>query len=99
VKGEDIMKNNRLIAIFMVIIMISSFLCITVEYTHECIGEECDICWQINVCQNMFKLFMIITMIFVILENNSKKYSDILKNCKNILHKDNLVLLKVKLSN
>lgn len=54
-------KRNRLIALvlaltFVFAMLISAFFVI-VEADHDCTGEDCQICCQINVCENTLHSF------------------------------------------
>ena len=52
-------KRKRIAAIILAVtvmfVMIGSALFIAAEVDHDCIGENCPICFQINVCRNTLK--------------------------------------------
>ncbi len=52
-------KKKRIAALFLAMtvlfVVIYSALFIAVEADHDCVGENCPICYQINVCQNALK--------------------------------------------
>lgn len=44
-----------LIAAAVLFVMLSSACYIAVEADHDCTGEDCPICYQINICENTLK--------------------------------------------
>lgn len=44
-----------LLAVTVLLVMLYSALFIAAEADHDCVGENCPICYQINVCQNALK--------------------------------------------
>lgn len=44
-----------MLAILLSVIMFSSVLFISVEASHDCIGDSCLICCQIQNCENLLK--------------------------------------------
>lgn len=96
------LKRIRLIAIFLTILLFWVMLFATAfvvqEASHDCIGENCPICYQISVCDNIMKMLgstLIIAILTVLscFGNNLKVHiSDILRKIVT------LVILKVKLS-
>ena len=44
-----------LLAVTILFVMLYSALFIAAEADHDCVGENCPICYQINVCQNTLK--------------------------------------------
>jgi len=52
-------KKKKVIAVFLTVallfVMLYSALFIAAEADHDCVGENCPICYQINVCQNALK--------------------------------------------
>ena len=93
------MMMIKIIAILVIFIMISSFLCVAAGYSHDCIGEHCKICWQFNLYSNIFNLLVVFAIVCSVFQTDSKHLLEIIKKCRNIIHKNNLVILKVKLSN
>ena len=43
------------LAVIVLFVMLYSALFIAAEADHDCVGENCPICYQINVCQNALK--------------------------------------------
>ena len=95
--------KKRIIAILLaatvLFVMLYSALFIAAEADHDCVGENCPICYQINVCQNMLKNFSLAVCPAVF----SAAFTYIL--CRSISARTDyaqsytLVSLKVKLSN
>ena len=95
-------KKNRIIAILLAVmvlfVMLYSALFIVAEVGHDCTGENCPVCYQINVCQNTLKnlSFVVCAVVFSI------AFTHIL--CRNTfvctvsVQDNSLVALKVKLS-
>lgn len=52
-------KRNRMIAILFIMMLLFvrlfSAVFIIAESNHECTGEDCRVCYQISVCQNVLK--------------------------------------------
>ena len=52
-------KRNRLIAsalvLAVVFVMLFSVGFVIAEADHDCIGEDCPICYQINICKNTLR--------------------------------------------
>ena len=54
-------KRNRiaalLLAVTILVIMLYSAFFVAAEADHDCVGEGCPICYQIDACQNTEKPF------------------------------------------
>ena len=52
-------KRNRiaalLLAVTILVIMLYSAFFVAAEADHDCVGEGCPICYQIDACQNTLK--------------------------------------------
>ena len=46
---------TRLLAAVLAVVMLSSAIYIAVEANHDCSGEDCAICRQISICENLLK--------------------------------------------
>ena len=46
---------TRLLAAVLAVVMLSSAIYLAVEADHDCSGEDCAICHQIGVCENLLK--------------------------------------------
>ena len=85
-------KRNRiaalLLAVTILVIMLYSAFFVAAEADHDCVGEGCPICYQVDACQNTLK---------------SLAFTYILCRCISLCtdyaQRDTLVSLKVKLSN
>lgn len=96
-------KKNRLIAGLLVMtvlfVMLSSVIYIAVESDHDCSGEDCPICYHINICANTLKSVGLIAaavaqagLIFIFA-------LFLLFSTRRLASHTTLVSLKVKLSN
>lgn len=86
------------IAIVFVTVIIFSSAYIVAEADHNCSGEHCPICYQIEICQNTIKaltLYLIVTAISVAIAYFTK-WSEVIKNYK--YSPTTLIKQKVKLS-
>ena len=45
----------RLLAVVLAVVMLSSAVYIAVEADHDCSGDDCAICRQISICENLLK--------------------------------------------
>ena len=45
----------RLLAVVVAVVMLSSAVYMAVEADHDCSGDDCAICHQIGVCENLLK--------------------------------------------
>ena len=45
----------RLLAVVLAVVMLSSAVYLAVEADHDCSGDDCAICHQISVCENLLK--------------------------------------------
>ena len=92
-------KLALLLALAVCFVMLFSAFYIAAEADHDCIGENCPICYQISVCENTLKslgygalalaAFFALTFSAAILFSQPKTY----------LRQSTLITLKVKLSN
>ena len=96
-------KKNRvltvLLAMAVLFVMLSSSCYIAIEADHDCVGEDCPICYQISVCEHTLRsvgqavlvvtLAVFIGVFMISLPAFSKK----------LAYHTSLVSLKVKLSN
>ena len=46
---------TRLLAAVLAVVMLSSVIYLAVEANHDCSGEDCAICHQISICENLLK--------------------------------------------
>ena len=46
---------TRLLAAVLAVVMLSSAVYLAVEADHDCSGDDCAICRQISICENLLK--------------------------------------------
>lgn len=46
---------TRLLAAVLAVVMLSSAVYLAVEANHDCSGDDCAICRQISICENLLK--------------------------------------------
>ena len=46
---------TRLLAAVIAVVMLSSAIYLAVEADHDCSGDDCAICRQISICENLLK--------------------------------------------
>lgn len=96
-------KKNRflaaLLAIAVCFVMLFSVCYIAAHAEHYCIGEDCPICYQLNVCENALKTLGVAAVVAVF--TDAVIYSAVLLSAyaKKRRGGTTLILLKIKLSN
>ncbi len=95
-------KKRKILAVFFavsfILVMLYSVLFISMKLNHDCVGEDCPICYQISICQDTLRKLSLAFCTAVFLT----AFTHIL--CKNASflneysHSYTLVSLKVKLS-
>lgn len=69
------LKNRENIAkLFFVIFMFSmviSFSFMVFHLEHECIGEECNVCYEINLLKSIFDNLLILSLIYVFIKKSA----------------------------
>ncbi|MCC8016678.1 MAG: hypothetical protein LIO43_04835 [Clostridiales bacterium] len=95
-------KKNRIVAAFLAVIvfvvMLYSALYIAAEADHDCVGDNCPICAQINVCQNTLKNLSLAVCAAVFAAAFTYTLCRSISACADITPSYTLVSLKVKLS-
>lgn len=96
------MKHNRIIALLIAIVlclaMAFSVAFIVLESDHDCIGEHCEICLEIEACVNLLRGigFAVLTFLIAValghISYKTPKPSEVVRWL------DTLVALKVKLT-
>ena len=102
-KGVQGMTKNRLIAILLAIIFIfvipfSAFFIVENE-NHDCEGEDCSICYQISICENVLKTVGLISALVAFVVLFGKCVFLLSSFTIRLVCDSSLVKLKVKLSN
>ena len=49
---------TRLLAAVIAVVMLSSAIYLAVEADHDCSGDDCAICRQISICDNLLIWFL-----------------------------------------
>ena len=96
-------KKSRLItgllAAVLAAVMLSSAVYIAVEANHNCSGEDCAICHQIGVCENLLKSLGLAGAAAAISAAFTYTMCRAILPCTEMIGTLTLVSLKVKLSN
>ena len=96
-------KKSRLItgllAAVLAAVMLSSAVYIAVEANHNCSGEDCAICHQIGVCENLLKSLGLAGAAAAISAAFTYTMCRAVLPCTEMIGTLTLVALKVKLSN
>lgn len=96
-------KRRRIIAILLSILFVLSVIFtlsfIAAEADHECIGDECPICAEIQSCEDFLKTVSVAAAVFAVVSAVSKFGAVALPYFKSRAEATTLVSLKVKLSN
>lgn len=96
-------KNKRILAMLMAVaifaIIISSALFLAEEAHHDCIGDGCQICFQMNVCRGILKSLSLVLHVAVAVLLAACISCGRFWPCGKSTHQVTLVTLKVKLSN
>lgn len=96
-------KQTRFLTIFLAVlmafVMLSSITYIAVEAGHDCTGQDCVVCHQINACQNILKNLGLVTAVAAVaVALIYISHQAVLPDAETICI-NTLVALKVKLSN
>lgn len=91
-------KKSALLALLFVFAVISSAGFLILEAHHECSGEDCPVCLEINICSHNLKLLSFAGFIFVfagvlLFSQQKNTYQDVIS-----FGRSDLIALKVKLS-
>ena len=96
-------KKSRLItgllAAVLAAVMLSSAVYIAVEANHNCSGEDCAICHQISICENLLKSLGLAGAAAAITAAFTYTMCKAILPCTETIDTLTLVSLKVKLSN
>ena len=95
-------KRKRIISLVVaaavLFVMLYSALYIAAEANHDCVGENCPICYQINVCQNALKNLSLAVCAAVFAAALPYTLCRGISVCTDYAQSYTLVSLKVKLS-
>ena len=90
---------TRLLAAVLAVVMLSSAIYIAVEANHDCSGEDCAICRQISICENLLKTLGLAGAAAAITAAFTYTMCRAILPCAETIGTLTLVALKVKLSN
>lgn len=96
-------KRNRiaalLFAVTILVIMLYSAFFVAAEADHDCVGEGCPICYQVDACQNTLKSLSLAVCVTAVAVAFTYILCRCISLCTDYAQRDTLVSLKVKLSN
>lgn len=90
---------TRLLAAVLAVVMLFSAVYIAVEADHDCSGEDCAICHQIGVCENLLKSLGLAGAAAAVTAVFTYTVCRAILPCTEMNGTLTLVALKVKLSN
>ena len=90
---------TRLLAAVLAVVMLFSDVYIAVEADHDCSGDDCAICHQIGVCENLLKSLGLAGAAAAITAAFTYTMCRAILPCAETIGTLTLVALKVKLSN
>ena len=90
---------TRLLAAVLAVVMLSSAIYLAVEADHDCSGEDCAICRQISICENLLKSLGLAGAAAAITAAFTYTMCKAILPCAEMNGTLTLVALKVKLSN
>ena len=90
---------TRLLAAVLAVVMLSSAIYIAVEANHDCSGDDCAICRQISICENLLKSLGLAGAAAAITAVLTYTMCRAILPCTETIGTLTLVSLKVKLSN
>ena len=88
----------RLLAVVLAVVMLSSAIYLAVEADHDCSGEDCAICHQLQVCENLLKSIGFAGAAAVFAAAVRYTPYSVIPSCAELVRTFTLVSLKVKLS-
>ena len=96
-------KKNRVLAVLLIaavlFVMLSSACYIAIETNHDCVGEDCPICYQISVCEHTLKSVGQAVLVVILAAFIGTIMFSLPAFAKRPAYRTSLVSLKVKLSN
>lgn len=90
---------TRLLAAVLAVVMLSSAIYLAVEANHDCSGDDCAICRQISICENLLKSLGLAGAAAAITAVLTYTMCRAILPCAEMIDTLTLVSLKVKLSN
>ena len=89
---------TRLLAAVLAVVMLSSAVYLAVEADHDCSGDDCAICRQISICENLLKSLGLAGAAAVFAAAVRYALCRVIPSCAEVVRTFTLVSLKVKLS-
>ena len=90
---------TRLLAAVLAVVMLASAIYLAVEADHDCSGDDCAICCQISICENLLKTLGLAGAAAAISAAFTYTMCRAILPCTETISTLTLVALKVKLSN
>ena len=90
---------TRLLAAVLAVVMLFSAVYIAVEADHDCFGDDCAICRQISICENLLKSLGLAGAAAAVTAAFTYTMCKAILPCTEMNGTLTLVALKVKLSN
>ena len=90
---------TRLLAAVLAVVLLSSAIYLAVEANHDCSGDDCAICRQISICENLLKSLGLAGAAAAITAVLTYTMCRAILSCTEMIGTLTLVSLKVKLSN
>lgn len=95
-------KKKRIVSLVVAVavffVMLYSALYIAAEANHDCVGENCPICYQISVCQNALKNLSLAVSAAAFAAAFTYTLCRSISSCAVVIPSYTLVSLKVKLT-
>ena len=95
-------KKKRIISLVVAVavffVMLYSALYIAAEANHDCVGENCPICYQISVCENTLKNLSLAVCAVAFAAAFTYTLCRSITACADVIPSYTLVSLKVKLT-
>ena len=95
-------KKKRIISVVVAVavffVMLYSALYIAAEANHDCVGENCPICYQISVCENTLKNLSLAVCAVTFAVAFTYTLCRSISVCTDYAQSYTLISLKVKLS-
>ena len=89
---------TRLLAAVLAVVMLSSAIYLAVEANHDCSGDDCAICHQIGIYENLLKTLGLAGAAAVFAAAVRYAPCRVIPSCAEVVRTFTLVSLKVKLS-
>ena len=95
-------KKKRIISLVVAVavffVMLYSALYIAAESNHDCVGENCPICYQISVCENTLKNLSLAVCAVAFAAAFTYTLCRSISACADVTPSYTLISLKVKLT-